>query len=87
MSLVIDKNFLNSYDKVELINFHILDLLLMIAFMSVYFPRVFPQNFSADFNDDNEYFDIGEIYQININKADFINDKFTFDKEILFFPI
>ena len=49
--------------------------------MSVYFPRVFPRNFSADLNDDNEDFDIGEIYQININKLDFMNNKFIFDKE------
>lgn len=54
--------------KFQLINYHFLDLLLMIGFMTIYFPKQLPPNFTADYGDD-EGGETGEIYQVNLGNT------------------
>lgn len=78
------KIFFSSYDSDDfrLINYHFLDLLLLITLMSIYFPRKLPEYFKVDFGDDNAEI-TGELYlatlpsieKLKSNTVKIFNDK------------
>lgn len=78
------KIFFSSYDSDDfrLINYHFLDLLLLITLMSIYFPRKLPDYFKVDFGDDNVEI-TGELYlatlpsieNLKSNEAKCFNEK------------
>ena len=71
--LILSKTVFRQYDtaKFQLINYHFLDLLLMIGFMTIYFPQILPPNFTADYGDDEQQEETGEIYRVSLG---YIND-------------
>lgn len=75
--LILSKTVFSQYDtaKFRVINYHFLDLLLMIGFMTIYFPQILPPNFTADYGDDEQQEETGEIYHVSLgNIYDFIKN-------------
>lgn len=84
--LILGKTVFQKYDSqiFQIINYNFLDLLLMIGFMSIYFPKQLPQYFTADYGevDDNE--NNGEIYNVDLgNINEFMEKKFSITKKNL----
>lgn len=79
--LILSKTVFSQYDtaKFRVINYHFLDLLLMIGFMTIYFPQILPPNFTADYGDDEQQEETGEIYHVSLgNIYDFIKNDFKY---------
>ena len=84
--LILTKTVFSQYDTAmfRLINYHFLDLLLMIGFMTIYFPRVLPANFTADYGDDEQQEETMEIYQVSLGKiSEFMRNDNTITKKNL----
>ena len=67
--LIISKVFFSEYstDDFRIINYHFIDLLLLLSMMTIYYPRKLPDYFTVDYGDDNIN-DNGEIYIVHLPK-------------------
>lgn len=69
--LIVSKVFFSEYstDDFRIINYHFIDLLLLLSMMTIYYPRKLPDYFTVDYGDDNIN-ESGEIYMVRLPKVD-----------------